>query len=365
MTARILLVSQQLSAGGSERQLTEVARALDRGRFDVRVATFRDGGERLADLRAASVPVEVLHLHSFRKPETLAVAWRLAAYLRRERIDLVHAFDVPATIFATPVARAAGTRVVLSSHRASRELSTAGQRWVLRRTDGLVDGIVTNTLAGRRALIDEDHVPERKVHHCPNGLDTRRFSPAPSRAGDDATLRIGALAVLRPEKSLDTLVDAVARLHADGVRVELVIMGDGPLRGELEARAHAQGLAGACRFIGANQDVVAHLRTLDLFVLPSRSEAMSNALMEAMACGCAVVASNVGGNPEVVRDGDTGVLFPAGDTAALTAVLARLATDRAERERLSQAARAEAVTRFDLAVTVQQMAGIYERALAG
>ena len=365
MTARLLLISQQLSAGGSERQLTEVARALDRRRFDGRVATFRDGGERLADLRAASVPVEVLHLHSFRKPETLMVAWHLASYLRRERIDLVHTFDVPATIFATPVSRLAGTRVVLSSHRASRELSTAGQRWVLRRTDGLVNGIVTNTLAGRRALIEDDRVPERKVHHCPNGLDTRRFSPGPARTAEAGTIRIGALAVLRPEKALDTLVDAVARLHASGARVELVIMGDGPLRGALEARAREQGLAAHCRFIGANQDVVAHLRTLDVFVLPSRSEAMSNALMEAMACGCAVVASNVGGNPAVVRDGATGVLFPAGDTDAHTTVLARLCASAAERGRLSQAARNEAVARFDLAVTVQQMAAIYERALAG
>src|SRR5689334_10735573 len=119
----ILLMAQELAQGGSERQLTEVVKALDRKRFEPHVAVLRTGGLRLDELRAAGVPWIATPLRSFASPGALSAAWKLSRYLRRNRIRLAHSFDVPTNIFLAPVARASGVPVVLSSQRAYRSLT--------------------------------------------------------------------------------------------------------------------------------------------------------------------------------------------------------------------------------------------------
>ena len=150
----------------------------------------------------------------------------------------------------------------------------------------------------------------------------------------EAAVVIGTVCALRPEKGLGTLMEAFKRVKAGRQGVKLVVVGSGPMLGELQA-----GVDGDCHFEPAVRNVAPWLRAMDVFVLPSLSEALSNALMEAMGCGCCPVASDTGGNPELVEDGETGLLFPAGDAGALADRLARV-VDRAEYRR-ELAARAE------------------------
>src|SRR5579872_2951512 len=121
----VLLMAWQLDLGGSERQLTEMARKLDRTCFQPHVVCFRPGGKRAAELAAEGIPVYSLDMYSLQPPGSLAAAWRLGRYLREHHIELLHAFDAPACIFAVPVARALSRAVVLSSQRAHRELVSA------------------------------------------------------------------------------------------------------------------------------------------------------------------------------------------------------------------------------------------------
>ena len=170
----VLLMVRELHLGGSERQMAEIAKALDRSRFDPRVGCFRPAGLRADDLRAAGVPI----VH-FRVPSLASVkgALRIVAYIREQNVRLVHTFDTPTNLYGVPAARLAGSAVVLSSQRVDRGLWPAWQRHGLRITDRLVDGIVVNCDFLRRHLRDDEKVPPGLIHLCYNGVDTDAFQP--------------------------------------------------------------------------------------------------------------------------------------------------------------------------------------------
>jgi glycosyltransferase involved in cell wall biosynthesis len=359
----VLLMARELGLGGSERQLAEIALALDRERFEPHVGCFTAGGFRAHDLREAGVPILELGVRSLVSGSAVTGAWRMGRYLRRHEIRLVHAFDVPLDLFAVPVARFFHTPVVLSSQRAHRALTPGATRQLLRLTDRMVDGIVVNSRAVARELEAEDKVPGSRLRLAYNGVDTevfRRQGPRAELPWTGAEVVIGVICALRPEKGLLTLVEAFDRLRATHPGVKLLVVGSGPMLEQLQSRC-----GGDCYFHPAERDVAPWLRAIDIFVLPSLSEALSNSLMEAMSCGCCPIASDVGGNPELVEDGSSGLLFPAGDSRALAAALSRLVNDASLRQRLAANAAARMRTHFTRDAAARAMAAIYDEYLGG
>ena len=364
---RVLLMARSLGLGGSERQLALMARHLDRRRFEARVACFRRQGLRAEELRAEGVPVLDLRLVSFGRASAAASAWRFVRYLREHEIDIVHTFDAPATVFAIPLARAAGTPVVLAGQRAHRELAGRFWRHLLRLTDEMADAVVVNCEFLKRHLVNDERVPAGRIRVCYNGIELERFSPAgrnkPAEFGC-ARLVVGTVCALRPEKNLDVLVQAFASLRHSVPDALLVIAGDGPVRNDLLRQAESLGLGESCRLLPARSEVAELLRGIDIFVLPSRSEALSNALMEAMACGCAVIATRVGGNPELVEHGKTGVLVAPGAAGELASALQSLVNDEPARRRLAAAGAAFIRSRFSVEIAAQRLAEFYEEFLS-
>jgi glycosyltransferase involved in cell wall biosynthesis len=360
--APVLLLARALGLGGSERQLAEIARALDRRLFAPHAGCFHAEGFRAEELCAAGVPVAEFSVPSFLSPGAFSGALALGRYIRRHGIQLVHSFDVPLNLFAVPVARLFRAPRVVSSQRADRALTPGLRRHLLRVTDKLVDAIVVNSEAVRRDLIARDHLPPRLIHLCYNGIDAQQFQPPEMRVPGPVV--IGVICALRPEKDLQTLLEAFARLEFRP-DVELAIIGSGSTLPDLQRRAAQLGLEKRCRFEPATKHVAERLRSIDIFVLPSLSEAFSNSLMEAMACGCCVVASRVGGNPELVIEGESGLLFQAGDPGDLARQLALLVRDRNLRDRLAAAAVRRIRENFTIAQSAQRMAAIYRALLAG
>ena len=364
MPKPVLLVAQELTQGGSERQLAETAKALDRRRFTPQVAVFRPGGIRYDELVQAGIPVTVFPFRSFVDPQVLAAAWQFSRYIRRQQIQLVHSFDVPANIFIVPTARISATPVVLSSQRAFRDLTSSRLRPLLRLNDRISDGIVVNCRALEKHLIEDDRVRPDSIRVCYNGIDTEVFSPR--RGGPrpellaDATLVVGVVCALRAEKDLPTLIRAFSLARHCRPGMKLVFVGSGPVLAQLQGLRSELGLGDACLFAPSTAQVAEWLRAIDIFVLPSLSEALSNSLMEAMACGCAVVASRVGGNPELIADGESGLLFDAGDVEGLARQLTFLATDDLNRRRMAEAASRLIPSRFSLATAASRMAEIYD-----
>jgi glycosyltransferase involved in cell wall biosynthesis len=361
----VLLMARGLDLGGTERQMTETAKCLDRSRFTPHVACFRDEGFRASELRAGGVPVVPLGVRSFRSVSAIRGARVLASYIRQHGIRLVHTFDVPANVFGVPAARAAGTAAVLSSQRAHRSLTPGLMRHLLRLTDRMVDAVVVNCRAVERDLIAADGVPPGLIRLCRNGIDTSVFRPAAARASASGGLVIGCVAALRAEKDLGTLLDAFQRLRGTCPALRLVIAGAGPALPSLVEHRAALGLPeSSCVFHPATADVAGCLHGIDIFVLPSVSEALSNSLMEAMACGCCVVASRVGGNPELVADAQTGLLFQPGDADDLAAKLRVLIENEELRRRLADNAAALIRAEFSIESAARRMGEIYDEVLS-
>ena len=357
----VLLLVRELGVGGTERQLVETARFLQRERFVPHVGCFRPTGPRRAELESAGVPILHLPVRSFLSPQLASAGSRLVRYIRQHQIQVVHSFDAPTNIFAVPVAKLAGVPAVLSSQRGHRDLTGESTKHCLRVSDRLTDAVVVNCEDMRRYLVDDEGVPESKIRVCYNAVDTDHYWRRAISSRWLGKPVIGVVCALRPEKGLDTLLRAFARLS--GREAMLAIVGSGPEESRLKALAAGLGVSERCHFEPATSDVAGWLSQIDIFVLPSRTEALSNALMEAMACSCCPIASRVGGNPELLDDGENGLLFEPDNVPQLTGQLEALLADPSRRERLAAAAAAKMAARFTYAQAAATMQEIYSSVL--
>ncbi|MGH9558526.1 MAG: glycosyltransferase family 4 protein [Bryobacteraceae bacterium] len=362
----ILLLVRELGHGGCERDLTKTALGLDRSRFEPHVGCFRAEGDRGEQLRRGGVPIVELPVRSFRNWTAVRGAIELRRYIRRHGIRLVHSYDVPTALFATPVARACGVRAVLTSQLSYRELYSPREHRLLRGVDRLAHGIVVNCEAMRRHMIDDEGAAQKKILLCYNGVDTNVFQPRASER--PAALRgaravIGAVSNLRPEKGIDLLLRAFARMRREPGEIKCYIVGSGGCENDLRRLAKELGIDGDCVFQPGKANVDEDFRWIDIFALPSHSEAFSNALLEAMASGCAPVGSKVGGTPELIAPGESGLLFDPGSVEDLAAKLDELARGEAYRQRLAAGARLTA-EKFSIERNLSCFQSIYESMLA-
>ena len=361
----VMLTVRELNHGGIERDVTKIALQLNRKEFQPHVAAYHAAGMRFDELRQEGVPVLHLPITSLQSPTAFSAAMRLRNYIRHHGIRLLHSWD-PTAVFAVPLARTLRVPVVLSSILGSRDLLDPRTRRLVRWTDRMVDTVVVNCEAMRRHMIDDEHFSSERIELCYNGVDTRQFYPAPTPKPApvaSAPFVIGAVCVLRPEKALDLLQEAFARVRRFKPGMKLLLVGSGPELSRLQLNSRRLGIQNDCVFVPATPQVAPHLRALDIFVLCSRSEAFSNTLLEAMACGCCAVGSRVGGTPELIGNDERGLLFRPGDTDDLAAKLTALIENEFLRRELGIRAAEFARIRFSIEIAAARMAEIYETML--
>ncbi len=358
----VLMTVRELHYGGIQRDVAKLATQIDRSQFEPHVATYQTEGIRVEELRRAGVPILHLPVTSLKSPTAFSAAIRMRRYVREHGIRLVHAFDSSA-VFTVPVARALSLPAVLSSTLGSRELLDQRSRRQMRFTDRMVDAVVVNCEAMRRHMIDDEHVPGGRIQLCYNGVDTGEFFPGAAREhfpAADNTFVIGAVCVLRPEKALNLLQEAFARVRHLKRRMKLLIVGSGPELARLEANARRLGIQDESVFVPATSVVLQFLHALDIFVLCSHSEAFSNGLLEAMACGCPAVGSRVGGTPELIGNDERGLLFEAGNAGDLAEKLTALIQNDPLRRELGSRAAEFAKTKLSIEIAALRLANIYE-----
>ena len=367
----ILLMARELTQGGCERDLTRLALGFRGGPFEPHVACFRPGGMRYDEILAGGVPILDIGLRSFRSLGALGAARRLSRYVTQRRIRLLHAMDVPAACFAIPVCRLAGVPAILSCQLSYRSMSSPAEQRLMRLADRLSDRVVSNCQAVLDDLTSRYGADPNKTTLIYNGVEIDRFHPPPGPSRDrsvlpeniqGAPLVIGTVCALRPEKRLDTLIEAFARLNPSGSGARLVIVGSGPMAQPWLAVAESLGVAEYTHFEPSTPNVERWMRAIDVFVLASELESFPNGLLEGMACGCVAVGSRVGGVPEML--GDAGLMFPAGDSAALATLLERLLHNPELRAALSTAGARLAAERFPLEENLRRTAEVYTETLA-
>jgi len=351
--------------------VAHLATHLDPSRFEVHVASLQGEGPLYDEMSSCGLPLTSYPIKGFLRPGTLLQQLRFAAYLRHRSIDIVHAYGFYPIVFAVPVARLAGRKVVLASIRDSGDPWTRAQRLVQMCASRLAHCMLVNATAVRARLRAEGH-GRRAIAVIRNGVDVDRFAPRPHDEALRSTLGLPpraslvvAVSRLNPMKGIGDYLKAVALLAGRFEAVRFVIVGDGASRRELEEEARRLGIAGRVVFTGMRLDVAAILSQAAVSVAPSLSEGLSNVVLESMAAGVPVVATRVGGTPEIIGDGVTGLLVPPCDAPALADAIGRLLGNRALAERLGEAGRARAVDHFSMEHMVRLTEELYRALLQG
>lgn len=358
---RLFMMMDSLRTGGSERQFAVMAGAF-RQRVDLHLGCMQRSGrflENLGDVTEYSAGGSLVSLHALRS------AGRLASFLRRTKIQVAQSFDLYTNLMLIPAARLARVPVIVGSQRQLGDLLSESKRRAQHLVFQMADCVVCNSLAAADRLVS-DGLPRTKLAVISNGLPKTAFEPVtPALSPDQGVIRIGTIARMNERAKNHGLFLHGAALIADRFReAEFVLVGDGPFRNEWEQLADELGIAHRTRFLGERHDITSIMAALDVVVSPSRSESLSNTILEAMAAGRPVVASRVGGNPELVRDHETGLLVPPDDALALANALETvLASPQVARE-WGKNARRIAIANFTVEGARAQFEQLYVNLLA-
>jgi L-malate glycosyltransferase len=368
-TARVLNVVPTLMCGGTENQFMTLARMLDRVRFDVEFACLRRWGGFVDELLARNIPLTEYPVSTFRSLAAVAQQARLTRHIRRRRIQIVHAYNFYGNVFATPPARLVAP-VVIASIRDRAPYLTRMQKRVQRYACQFADCILVNADAVKDWLISDGY-DASKIAVIRNGVDLARFDDLPSQINvrrevglSDDTPLVGVVSRLTRLKGLENFLEAAAMVRSRVPSVRFLVVGetspmDRAYLGELQDYAVRCGVAEHVTFTGLRSDVPAMLRSFTVSVMPSLNEALSNVLLESMAAGAPTVATRVGGTPEALVDGVTGVLVPPADSAALADAIVHLLSNPQLAAHLGCAARARIADHFSVRRMVRATEDLY------
>jgi glycosyltransferase involved in cell wall biosynthesis len=348
---RIFHVTGCLDIGGQEKLLVEFARHADRRRFALHFISLEKRGPLARDLEAEGWPVTALDVAPGLWP---GLVIRLARLFREGQADAVHTHNERPLIYAAPAARLARVRQVVHTRHGRGVRNSRRQGFLANLAARATDHYVCVSDDSARLTVAQG-LPRRRVETLRNGIDTGRFAFRGPYADGPAVV----VARLAPEKDIGTLLRAMAFVVRAQPGFRLAIAGDGPCMAELRHLAAELGLAEHVEFLGMISDVAGLLGRASLFVLPSISEGVSLTLLEAMARGLPVVATRVGGTPEVVVDGETGFLVPPHDPAALAKAMVQVASDCERAQQLGEAGRRRVERHFDIRRMVADYEGLY------
>ncbi len=345
-----------LDHGGLEYLAIQMSEHLQRRGIRSPIVVLTEGA-LIGEARRRGIDTFVMHK---RRGFDVRLILALRRLIRSQGIDVLHTHNFAPLIYGSPAARLCGIGTVNTRHGRAA-LMTNPLIWAL------TDRVVAVSEDARRELVRHNRIRADKIRVIINAIDLTGYKAETPRSAEgrrelgipDGVPVCGIVGRLSPEKDHRTLLVAFDTLRQSGSSAHLVIVGGGPLEGELKSLAQSLGLAARVHFLGFRSDVAELLPLFDLFVLSSTEEGISLTLIEAMAAGRPIVATRVGGNPEVVVHGETGLLVEAGQPAALAAALGSLLGDPDMRTRMGRRGREVALQRFDIERLIDEYQAIY------
>jgi glycosyltransferase involved in cell wall biosynthesis len=366
---RVAYVVDHLRVGGAQRHLLEVARGLDPARYALEMWTATtDPGDLGPVFERIGVPVRSFGIDAtMLSPRTIAAALRASRDMKRRGVQVVHGYLFEGNFLAALVGRLGRFPVTLVSKRSLDRYARLDRRLAAWLSNALADRVLVNADAVRAVVERHEWCSPERITSIPNGVALPAASDAPAAAGEDPRgcgPLVGMVGRLSWKKGYEFAIEAASIVQARIPGVRFDIVGDGPLRGELEALAANRGLSGTLRFLGQRRDVPELMRRFDCFVLSSIIEGMPNALLEAMALGRPVVTTSAGGSAEVVVDGESGLVVPPKDPRALAAAVVRVLGDREFAARLAAAGERRVRDHFSLEAMLCALDALYRSQLA-
>lgn len=370
---RVFLMVESFNMGGSEHQLVELARRLNSSQYQVTVGCLRAEGPLLKDLHNAAIRVVEFRAKGLLTPQGIYQLLRLASFLRRNRFHVTQTYDLYSTLVCVPASWLARIPVIIASRRdlASWWWYTPRNRRILRYVQDLSTFVVGNSMAVRDFLVNEEGLDPAKIRVILNGIDADSFcrdrgdrqTLFPSVRGDDKL--IAAVANMNvPTKGHQDLVEAARRVCTDYPKVRFVLIGDGRERTNIEQKIVELGLQQYFIFLGRRTDVPQLLSCCDVSVLPSWAEGLPNAVIESLAAGLPVVATRVGGIPEIIEDGESGLLVPPHDPDSLASAILRVLNNPDLAQQLRYAGRDRVRIVFGFERLLKDTQDLYEEGLS-
>ncbi|GAB4490892.1 MAG: glycosyltransferase [Thermodesulfovibrionales bacterium] len=368
---RLLHVYQNSNVGGIQQQLLSLLREYDRSVVDPFFCSLGPSGEIGSELERLGIPFAALGRGRSHRVSP-GIVFELARLMKRLRIQVVRTHKYRANLYGRLAALIAGVPVRIASlHGNYRKDRRIERRIVNRLLAPATDRFVAVSDSIRDDIARYDAIDPSRILVIRNGVDTERFRPMEVRQAlrrefapaEDAFV-IGSLGRFVSAKGFEYLIDAAARLAPSLPGFVVVIVGEGSHREKIAARAASLGIGGRLVFPGMRRDIPEVLNALDVFVMPSIAEGLPNALLEAMSCARPIVATAVGGIPEVLRDGKNGLLVQPGDAGALADAVSRMLRDRVFAEACGQAARQDVLARHSIRATARTWETLYRRLLA-
>ncbi|NTX03606.1 MULTISPECIES: spore coat polysaccharide biosynthesis glycosyltransferase ExoK [Myxococcus] len=368
---RLVQFTRSFHIGGTEVQVLELLRGLPPS-YQLQVSVLEDAGPLMGAVWKLGYVAETFPLKgSVAQANTAYQVMRMARWLKTNRVDLVHVHDFYSTLIAVPAAKLAGTKVIVGRLDLSHWQGSA-RRAVHSRLTAMADHVVANAEAIRRMLVEEEGLPASRVSVIHNGLDLARFdarmreglkSPLPDTG--DAPVIVHVANMNHPVKRQEDLLLALAMLHHGGTPLHAFLVGDGPRRKSLEKLAAELGVSDTVHFLRHRTDVAAIYARATLGVLCSSAEGMSNAVMEGMAAGLPMVVTRVGGNTDLVRDGERGLVVPAERPAQLAQAFNQLLSSPEKARRMGRAARDFVARELSLERLIRLHDALYQRVVHG
>jgi glycosyltransferase involved in cell wall biosynthesis len=373
----VLHIIDSFDQGGTERQAIQLVRLLhESNHYRVHLACIHDRGVLRSEVERLGIgEITAYPLDSFFNRNFAVQLRRLKRSLREGEIDIVHTHGLYTNIFGVIGATLASVPVRIASRRETGGLRNGLRRWGERRALSLSHAIVANAEAVRRELITEG-VPPEKVITVYNGLDVERFAPQAMLPREETLARLGLPPEPRcrlvtivanarhPVKDHPMFLHAARRVRDSVPQVAFVIAGEGELVASLQALAKELGIGRDVFFIGRCAQVAELLAVSELCVLSSKAEGFSNAILEYMAAGRAVVATDVGGVREAVVEGETGLLVPAGDDAAMAERIISLLGEPERAREMGERARRIVKEKFSCEAQLARTVNLYEELMA-
>ncbi len=365
---RVLHLINSFDIGGTERQAVELLKRLDAERFDVRVAALFKRGPFYPEIAARYPTIPEFPLNSFYDANAARQLARLCALLRRERIEVLHTHGFYDGLFGALAARMAGVRVV-AAQRHLRLSDRRAHEWGQRAIHKLAHRVLVNSEAVRDYIVNVNGAKQEKIVVIRNGLivsdeavATRREAHDKLRyelgLGRDAKI-VGMVARLDPIKGHRYFLEAAARVARSFPDAHFALIGNGPLRGEIEEQISRLGLERRAHLLGDRPDAGRLVAAFDVAALSSLHEGLPNAVLEAMAAGIPVVATAVGGVTELISDGETGLLVPPANAAALAECIELALSRERESREMGERGRRFALSAFGMGRMVESVERLY------
>ncbi|RPH94741.1 MAG: glycosyltransferase [Lysobacterales bacterium] len=378
---RLLKVMTTYFHGGTEGQVLNLVRHLDRQAFNLQFACLRKGGDMLDEFEKLNIPISEFRIRNLYGPRTFLQQWRFADHLRTQNIQIAHSYNFYANIFAIPAARMARVPVVLASIRDRGVYLTPNQKMTQKWVCRLADRILVNAESIREWLLEQGY-QDSKIIVIKNGVDMSLYAGRtnsshirPELGIPDSSPIVVMIARLNPQKGVDDFIKAASLLRLSHPDVRFLIVGaklqfqegvfshDREYLQELKQLAADLGMGESVIFAGHRTDTPEILAQAAISVLPSHSEGLSNTLLESMAAGVPTVATNVGGNPELVKDQVNGILIPVKSPEHLAQAMRVILDDSQLAQRFGREARIMATEGFSLEKMTADTQALYRAEL--